>query len=158
MDDLPQLTLGVSGWSRNGIGYSRDQVVERLTFLLHNNYNYNGGRVMRQIMGLPMDMPAAPQIANISCYPVEKNHSYRLGRGKTDVVCRYIDDIYSAGVPLPSQEEYGMAYTKNGRGQFGRVSWSESVHRRRRFHTSAPHHRLRSRGRLSLSHCEVPRI
>ena len=71
---------------------------------------------MRQIMGLPMGMPAAPQIANLSCYPVEKAHAYRLGRGNSQVVCRYIDDMYSAGVPLPSQDNYGMAYTTTGEG------------------------------------------
>jgi hypothetical protein len=67
-------------------------------------------------MGMPMGMPAAPQIANLACYPVEARHAYALGPGKCSAICRYIDDIWSAGVPLPSQEDYGMSYTKTAEG------------------------------------------
>ena len=61
---------------------------------------------MRQIMGLPIGMHAAHQIANLSCYPVEKVHATRLESGNTDVVCRLIDGIHSAGVPSPSKNDY----------------------------------------------------
>ena len=64
-----------------------------------------------------MGMPAAPQIANLACYPVEKKHAYALGPGKSLAVCRYIDDLYSAGVPLPSPEDYGMDYKKTAEGE-----------------------------------------
>ena len=110
------LTLGVSGWSWLGEGYTMAEVRELLTFLIHNNFTFNGNKVRRQIMGMPMGMPAAPQIANLACYPVEKAHAYTLGRGMSAAVCRYIDDIYSAGVPLPPQEAYGMSYAKTGEG------------------------------------------
>ena len=63
-----------------------------------------------------MGMPAAPQRANLACYPVEAQHAYKLGPGKSSAICRYIDDIWSAGVPLPSQEDYSMAYTKTAEG------------------------------------------
>ena len=63
-----------------------------------------------------MGMPAAPQIANLACYPVEKAHSYILGPGKTSTITRYIDDFSSSGVPLPTQEAYGMAYIKTAEG------------------------------------------
>ena len=71
----------------------------------------------RQIQGMPMGMPAAPQIANLACYPVEKAHAYALGPGKSLAVCRYIDDLYSAGVPLPPPEAYGMEYKQTSEGE-----------------------------------------
>jgi len=40
-----------------------------------------------------------------------------LGPGKSLVVCRYIDDLYSAGVPLPSQEDYGMEDKTTAKGK-----------------------------------------
>ena len=92
------------GWSYDGDGYTLPQLEELLTYLITNNYTCNGGKVRRQIQGMPMGMPAAPQIANLACYPVEKVHAYALGPGKSLVICRYIDDLYSAGVPLPSPE------------------------------------------------------
>ena len=111
-----ELTLGSKGWSKVGKGYSRAQVAELLTYLIEHNYVNIGGRVLRQIKGMPMGMPAAPQIANLACYPVEKAQAYALGPGRPFVVCRYIDDIYSAGVPLPSQEDYGMEYKTTAKG------------------------------------------
>ena len=112
-----ELTLGSKGWSKVGKGYSRAQVAELLTYLIEHNYVNIGGRVLRQTKGMPMGMPAAPQIANLACYPVEKAQAYKLGAGKSLVVCRYIDDIYSAGVTLPSQEDYGMEYKVTAKGR-----------------------------------------
>ena len=71
----------------------------------------------RQIQGMPMGMRAAPQIANLACYPVEKAHAYALGPGKSLAICRFIDDLYSAGVPLPPPEAYGMEYKKTAEGE-----------------------------------------
>ena len=56
----PQLTLSTSGWSWIGEGYTCAEIADLLVFLLHNNYNYNGDRAMRQNMGLPMGMPDVP--------------------------------------------------------------------------------------------------
>ena len=113
----PALTLGPKGWSKVGKGFSKAQVAEFLTYLIEHNYVFIGGRILRQIKGMPMGMPAAPQIANLACYPVEKAQAYALGPGRAFVVCRYIDDIYSAGVPLPSQEDYGMEYKITAKGR-----------------------------------------
>ena len=96
------LTLGVYGWTWGGDGLSLQHVAEFLTYLVSRNYTCNGGQIRRQIRGMPMGMPAAPQIANLACYPVEKAHAYKLGPGKTQTVCRFIDDIWSSGVPLPA--------------------------------------------------------
>ena len=117
IDGAPlDLTLGPKGWSKLGKGYTRAQVAELLAYLIEHNYVCIGGRVLRQIKGMPMGMPAAPQIANLACYPVEKAQAYALGPGRPFVVCRYIDDIYSAGVPLPSQDDYGMEYKTTAKG------------------------------------------
>jgi len=113
----PQLHLGLSEWSYEGDGFSKAQVEALLTHLVTNNFTCNGGKVRRQIKGMPMGMPAAPQIANLACYPVEKAHAYALGPGNSLVVCRYIDDLYSAGVPLPPQEAYGMEYKTTAEGE-----------------------------------------
>ena len=44
----------------------------------------------------PMGKPAAPQIAKLCCYPVELEHAYRLGPGRTLTITRYIDDFWCA--------------------------------------------------------------
>ena len=67
-----ELTLGLKGWSKVGKGYSRAQVAELLTYLIEHNYVNIGGRVLRQIKGMPMGMPAAPQIVNLACSAVDK--------------------------------------------------------------------------------------
>ena len=111
-----QLTLTPSGWSWDGEGYTRSQVADLLAFLIQHNYTCNGGHIKRQIKGMPMGMPAAPQIANLACYPVEKAHAYALGPGRCLTVTRFIDDFWSSGVPLPPQEAYGMAYVVTAEG------------------------------------------
>ena len=100
-----------------GEGYTIPQLEELLTYLITHNYTCDGGKVRRQIQGMPMGMPAAPQIANLACYPVEKAHACALGPGKSFVICRYIDDLYSAGVSLPTPEAYGMDYKKTAEGE-----------------------------------------
>jgi len=113
---VDELVLGVAGWSYGEGGLSPCQLAEFITYLIYNNYTFNGGKVKRQIMGMPMGMPAAPQIANLACYPVEREHSYVLGPGKSMTVCRYIDDFYASGVPLPPKEAYGMDYVVTASG------------------------------------------
>ena len=126
---VDELVLGVAGWSYGEGGLSPCQLAEFITYLIYNNYTFNGGKVKRQIMGMPMGMPAAPQIANLACYPVEREHSYVLGPGKSMTVCRYIDDFYASGVPLPPKEAYGMDYGMDYHRFWSLccVSWSESL-------------------------------
>ena len=123
----PEVSLGLGGWSYEGDGFTKAQVEELLIYLITHNFTCNGGKVRRQIKGMPMGMPAAPQIANLACYPVEKVHAYALGPGRSLVVCRYIDDLYSAGVPFPPQEAYGMEYKKLQRGSQWCTSESRST-------------------------------
>ena len=83
LDTHWELSVGVCGWSRSGEGLAIPQLAEMIYYLIHTNFTFNGGKVRRQIRGMPMGMPAAPQIANLSCYPVELEHAYRLGPGRT---------------------------------------------------------------------------
>ena len=113
---VEDVRLGVSGWSLLGDGFTQAQIAELLTYLIHSSFTCNGGQVRRQIMGMPMGIPAAPQIANLACYPVEKAHAYTLGPGRCLTVCRYIDDFWASGVTLPSEDAYGMKYVKTAEG------------------------------------------
>ena len=81
-----------------------------LQFTLSTAYTVNGGKVRRQVMGMPMGIPHAPQMANLACYVVEKQHV--LTTKQQGVICRYIDDFFASGCTPPPQEAYGMAYSK----------------------------------------------
>ena len=112
----PTLTTG--GWTWDGHGYSMADLKQLITVAVVNNYTCNGGRVRRQIQGMPMGLPPAPQLANLACYPVERLHMESLPRElRTTAVCRYIDDIiHPSGMPLPTAEQYGMEYKCTGQG------------------------------------------
>ena len=49
-------TLGVGGWSWDGLGYSLADLKELITAAISNNYTCNGGRVRRQVRGMPMGL------------------------------------------------------------------------------------------------------
>ena len=68
--------------------------------------------------GMPMGLPPAPQLANLGCYPVERDHMYSLPPElRNTAVARYIDDIvHSSTMPLPTAEQYGMEYKITGSG------------------------------------------
>ena len=57
-----------------------------------------------------MGWAPAPQAANLSCYPVERAHAYKPEVPRTAAICRYIDDLWSAGMPFPSAEDYRLGY------------------------------------------------
>ena len=69
----------------------------RLSFLLTNAYTVNGGQIRRQIMGIPMGLCIAPQLANLACYPEERD--FMLTTRAVGLAGRYIDVI---GVRSPS--------------------------------------------------------
>ena len=102
------LTQGGFVWGQEG--YTRDQVMEMFSFSLEHNFTINGGRLRRQKMGMGMGWAPAPQAANLSCYPVERAHAYKADLPRTAAVCRYIDDLWSAGMPFPPSAEYGLGY------------------------------------------------
>ena len=110
------LRIHPSGWSWMGAGYDRPLFQELFTYSLTNNYTYNGGILRRQVQGMPMGWPPAPQVANLSCYPVEKAHAYALSPPRSAAVCRYIDDLFGAGVPFPSPEAYRLGWRITSEG------------------------------------------
>ena len=81
-----------------------------LRISLATAYTVNGGKVRRQIKGMPMGFPHAPQMANLACYPIEK--AYTLAHRPRGVICRFIDDFFCTGQTPPPQEDYGMAYQR----------------------------------------------
>ena len=113
----PRLTT--EGWRWDDMGYSISELREMVTVAVCNNYTCNGGRVRKQIRGMPMGLPPAPQLANLACYPVERDHMYRLPpQLRSTAVMRYIDDIvHPATMPLPTADEYGMEYKVTGSGE-----------------------------------------
>jgi len=103
--DLPNMTEG--GWVF-GEGFSREKIEAMLRFTLATAYTVNGGKVRRQIKGMPMGIPHAPQMANLACYPIEK--AYTLAHRPTGLIRRFIDEFFTSGMLPPPQELYGMAY------------------------------------------------
>ena len=89
-----QMPLTPKGWSWDGEGYTCSQVAELLAFLIQHSYTCNGGHIKRQIKGMPMGMSAAPQIANLACFPVEKAHAYALGPDRCLTATRFIDNFF----------------------------------------------------------------
>ena len=105
--------LSAAGWSWD-VGWSKGEVMSALAFLVHNAYVINGGNLQRQIKGLAMGLPPAPQIATLTCYPVEK--AFALATLPTGLCFRLIDDIYANGMEIPSEEMYNMKYKETGSG------------------------------------------
>jgi hypothetical protein len=113
----PTLTTG--GWSWDGLGYTMADLKELVSTAVNNNYTCNGGKVRRQIRGMPMGLPPAPQLANLACYPVERDHMHSLPpQLRSTAVSRYIDDIvHPSTMPLPTAAEYGMEYKVTASGE-----------------------------------------
>jgi hypothetical protein len=104
---LPNMTDG--GWVF-GDGWTFEDIDNMLHFSLSTAYTVNGGKVRRQVRGMPMGIPHAPQMANLACYVVERDHVLRTK--ESGLICRYIDDFIVSGCTPPPQEAYGMAYSK----------------------------------------------
>ena len=64
--------LSGDGWTWDGEGRSLARFEEMLRFLPTAAYTMNGGLVRCQIKGIPMGSACAPQLATLSCYPIER--------------------------------------------------------------------------------------
>ena len=93
---MPNITEG--GWVF-GDGWTLEDVEGMLKFSLSTAYSVNGGKVRRQIKGMPMGIPHAPQMANLACYAVEKAHI--LATSASGIICRYIGYIFVSGMEPP---------------------------------------------------------
>jgi len=107
---------GVYVWTRETEGgYSEEEVVDLLTFLLGNFAMEIGDQTVHQQSGLPMGTNAAPDIANLCCYATEAAYIDELVAAGKSVdfakhVYRFIDDsLFFDGQPPPA-EAYGMQY------------------------------------------------
>jgi len=79
---LPSMTVG--GWVF-GEGWSLEDIQDMVRFSLETAYTVNGGLVRRQVKGIPMGIPHAPQLANLACYPIEK--PYFLSHQPRGLIC-----------------------------------------------------------------------
>ena len=82
-----------------------------LRLSLATAYTVNGGKVRRQCKGMPMGIPHAPQMANLACYTVEKQHVL-TSQQQHGHIMRYIDDFFVSGTMPPPADAYGMEYSK----------------------------------------------
>ena len=57
-----------------------------------------------------MGLACAPQIANLGCYPVERDFAATRSPADVEHNYRFIDDILSLSGCIPSEEQYGMQY------------------------------------------------
>ena len=103
-------TLTENGWSWGGDGLDLRKLREMVGYSILTNYTFNGGKIRRQVKGLPMGIPHAPQLVNLACYPVEKE--YVLRTRPMGLACRYIDDFATSGMDPPPMELYSMEYKK----------------------------------------------
>ena len=89
----------------NGSGdnmYTADNICKMIEFLIDNIFVWFGGRIFRQVIGIPMGANCAPLLAGLFLYSYEnqfldnmiKGGHRRLGRS-FNLCYRYIDDLFS---------------------------------------------------------------
>ena len=84
-------------------------MVTRIMDALQESQAYEATRRLdQQVQGIPTGWRPAPQATNLACYVVERDWVEETSA--KGFACRYIDDLFTAGVPLPPQERYGMEY------------------------------------------------
>jgi hypothetical protein len=86
-------------WSDNS-GFSANDVINRVNFLIDNCYFSFGNLTLKQCIGIPMGLDSAPQIANLLLHQIEYNYFMGCLKQKQFEICkklshvyRYIDDI-----------------------------------------------------------------
>jgi hypothetical protein len=122
------LKLTKDGWvqltedelkASGGVGmWELEEVEEMLEFVVQNGYVLRGGRIYHQVKGFGMGLACAPQLANLGCYPVERDFAAGCQPEEVEHNYRYIDDILTLSGRIPSEEEYGMKY-KSTKGKKG---------------------------------------
>ena len=88
--------------SNKNVAFSKEDLIECLTFLIDNSYVNINGVIYRQIIGIPMGTNSAPQIANIYLHVYEFlyiSNLVELGDDesleKLSNIFRYQDDLIS---------------------------------------------------------------
>ena len=90
--------------------WTKDEVLELVNFVIDNGYVKRGQTILKQVMGFGMGLACAGQIANLGCYPVERDFADKRQPSEVEYNGRYIDDILTLTGCIPSEEEYGMQY------------------------------------------------
>eukprot|EP00667_Euglena_gracilis_P000489 EG_transcript_489 len=99
--------------------WSKEGVLEMVEFVIDNGYIRRGSTLLKQVKGFGMGLACAPQIANLGCYPVERDFAATKKPEDLEYNYRFIDDILSLSGCIPTAEQYGMLYkhTKTNDGE-----------------------------------------
>ena len=106
-EGLPRLTRAGWTWEEEE-GWTVEEVETLLRYSIAHCYTVNGALVRRQKQGMPMGLSEAPQLANLACYTVEKEHC--SSTPQEGLGLRFIDDMFLAGRDPPPEGAYGMEY------------------------------------------------
>ena len=86
--------------SKSKVQFSKDTLLECLTYLIDNSYVTYQGQIYRQVIGIPMGTNAAPQIANVYLHVYEYKYiKLLIEQGDTENLkrlqdtFRYQDDL-----------------------------------------------------------------
>ena len=118
-DDGKNLRARRDGWvkltdeeaTRPQLGtWTKEEVLDMVSFVVDNGYIKRGNAILRQVKGFGMGLACAPQIANLGCYPVERDFAASKSPADVEHNYRFIDDILSLTGCIPSAEQYGMRY------------------------------------------------
>ena len=90
--------------------WTMDEVVELVNFVIDNGYVKRGSIILKQVKGFGMGLACAGQIANLGCYPVERDFADKRSPSEVEHNGRFIDDILTLTGCIPSEEEYGMQH------------------------------------------------
>jgi len=85
--------------------FTRETLTDAVRLLVDNIYSVNGGKLLRQVVGIPMGTNCAPLLANLYLYWYESTFIDQLSRNDAveaqafHMTFRYIDDVLSADNP-----------------------------------------------------------
>jgi hypothetical protein len=98
-------------------GYTVDDILALVTFVVGNTYVRNGGTLYRQTTGIPMGTNCAPELANLYCYYIEAklvdSTAADTNAPNYRFCYRFIDDFLILGnYTPPHPSNYDMEYSE----------------------------------------------
>jgi len=94
--------------------------MEMVNFVINNGYIKRGNTIYKLVKGFGMGLACAEQLANLGCYPVERDFATGKAPKEVEHNYRFIDDIETLTGCIPTEEEYGMQY-KSTRKNVGEI-------------------------------------
>ena len=85
--------------------FSIDELLDLLRFVIDNSFVVNGGKIIKQICGIPMGTNSAPVLANLYLYSYESKYMEKLTETDLNTARRFhltfrlIDDVLSLDNP-----------------------------------------------------------